>query len=169
MVVHCTSTRTLRCLQRGGGGHSGKITRRKRDSSGWWQWSPVDATIPPMILSLGVRKPPAWEKNLATGSATEMTPKGSTTTVLLNFLTHEAKSHLVCTTCEKMCVCCTPYLQTPLVSFDHFITDVVEAFRYVGTNMHCFTLIAIKKNIANLNFPNVFNPPWEKSNLKTRF
>lgn len=152
------------------------------------------SVIPPMILFAGLRKNPAWEKNLPTGSTTVMTRKGSMTSeCFVTFLKHfsrfkpcgpcllifdGAKSHLDYTICEvaeenDVVLYCLPSNTThelqPLDkgcfrSFEIFWDQ--HALLYFDTHKEV-------QDISRLNFADVFTPTWEKSmtqaNMKSGF
>lgn len=144
----------------------------------------VGSVIPPMILFSGVRKNPAWEKNLPPGSTTIMTPKGSMTTdCFVEYIKHFAKfkpagtcllifdgvkSHLDYKICEaaeehNIVLYCLPSNTThelqPLDkgcfrSFEIFWDQ--HALLYFDTHKG-------EQNISRLNFADVFTPTWAKS------
>ncbi|XP_063219165.1 tigger transposable element-derived protein 1-like [Bacillus rossius redtenbacheri] len=150
--------------------------------------------IPPMILFPGLRKNPAWEKNLPTGSTTIMTRKGSMTTEsFVSFLNHfsrfkpsgpcllifdGAKSHLDYSICEvaeqnEIILYCLPSNTThELQPLDKGCFRSFEIFWDQHTLLY-FNMHKEQQDISKLNFADVFTPTWEKSmtqaNMKSGF
>ena len=154
----------------------------------------IGSAIPPMILFSGVRKNPAWERDLPTGSVAKMTPKGCMTSdTFVEFLRHfsrfkpngtcllifdGAKSHLDYKICEfaednDILLYCLPSNTThELQPLDKGCFRSFELFWDQHALLH-FDTHKEEQVISRLNFSDVFTPTWEKSmthaNLKSGF